>query len=490
MTAAVLRGATERINQEGRILGPPPVVTAPTLFNTPEADAVLSAMQVFPTDNPWNEDISRRPLLPNSDTMIAQIMADLSSSRRTLRAFFEMNFVLVPANQRLVPIDLFNYPDESEPGPYPIPPNLPVETWPLETGSLTLEEWQTDIQATGGDRHAIIVQPATGLVWETWLTQRVGTNWQASNGARFNLNSNALRPDGWTSADAAGLPMFPALVRYDECERGVVEHAVRLVVKRTRREYIYPARHFASSTTLTNVPAMGQRLRLKAGYGIPGTWSKQEKAVLRAMQKYGAMVADNGNFFSISVTPDQRWPAGAFDHLASVGITNFEVVSTTGPTEGPRSPGAARVSAGPDKTAAVGAAVMLEGAVSASSPTANRWELYSGPAAVSFTDAAHTNANTIFPAPGAYTLMLTAEDGIHAPVHDAVVVTAADSLILAVACVGSQATLRWAGGHPPYVVEKTETLSPLLWRPALTTDTANASVRLASPAVFFRVTAH
>src|SRR5262249_38214594 len=157
------------------------------------------------------------------------------------------------------------------------------------------------------------------------------TNWQAANGAKFDLKSNALRPADWTSGDAAGLSMFPALPRYDECQRGMVEHACRLVVYRTRKEYIYPATHYASSTpaTQTNVTAMGQRLRLKSGFLIPAAWSKEEKAILVGLKKYGAIVADNGNFFSISVTPDDRWAASAFSHLSTVGITNFEVIQTT-----------------------------------------------------------------------------------------------------------------------------------------------------------------
>ena len=227
----------ERINHEGRILGPLPAVASPTLFNTTNADAVLAAMQIFPVTNPWNEDISHRPTLPNSDAMIAQISADLASTRRSLRAFKEMNFVLVPDNQPTVPINFFDYPNESDldggtfpNGLYPIPPNLPVETWPSDTGGLTLSQWQQDVNGDGGDRHAIIVKPGTGFIWETWQAKLVGSNWEASNGAKFNLNTNGLRPAGWTSGDAAGLPMFPALVRFDECERGVVEHAMRIVV--------------------------------------------------------------------------------------------------------------------------------------------------------------------------------------------------------------------------------------------------------------------
>ena len=228
-----------RLNQEGRLLGPLPVVTEPILFNTTNADAVVSALQIFPVTNPWNEDISRRPLLGNSDAMIAQIMANLSPNHRRLAVEYEMNFVLLPDRQPRVPINFFNYPDESDldggaspNGLYPVPPSLPLETWPAGTGSQTLEEWQSS--DNDSDRHAIMVEPGAGLLWETWETRRVGTNWRASNGAKFNLASNTLRPAGWTSGDAAGLPMFPALVRFDEAERGRVEHACRLVVVKSR----------------------------------------------------------------------------------------------------------------------------------------------------------------------------------------------------------------------------------------------------------------
>ena len=329
-----LMASAQQVHPHGSI----PAVKAPTLFNTPEADAVVSDLQFMPRDNPWNEDISSRQLLPNSDAMIARVTADLAPNRRTLRLFQEMNFVLVPDNQPLVPIRFINYPAESDlnggkppVGLYPIPPNLPVET--SGTGLLTLEEWQQDKANTGGDRHAIIVQPGTGKFWETWEMKRVGESWQASNGAQFSLDSNGTRPKGWTSGDAAGLPMFPALVRYDECQRGEIRHAMRLVVKRTRVGPIYPATHSASvgKTTDPDIPAMGQRLRLKAGFAIPSDWTPQEKAVLAALKKFGAIVADNGGFFSISITPDDRYPKGCFDHLSTVGITNFEAIQTTGP---------------------------------------------------------------------------------------------------------------------------------------------------------------
>jgi hypothetical protein len=482
--------AAERINQEGRILGSPVVVTNATLFNTTQADLILSSMQIFPVTNPWNEDISRRPVLPNSDAMIAQITSDLLANRRTLRAFQEMNFVLVPDSQPAVPLAFVDYPDESDPSPYPIPGNMPIETWPTGTGSLTLQQWQQDTTNIGGDRHAIVVQPGKGSIWEMWQAKLAGTNWQASNGAKFNLSTNGLRPAGWTSADAAGLPMFPALPRYDECERGMVEHACRIVVARTRREYIYPATHFASTTspTQTNVPAMGQRLRLKAGFVIPPNWSKQEKAVLLALKKYGALVADNGGFFSISITPDNRWPPGAFDHLPTIGITNFEVIQTTGPNEGPRSAGAPRADAGPDLSVPAGSSAALQAFISwAASQPKVQWKLYSGPGTVTFADATQTNTTVTFSAPGLYTLMLCADDGVHAPAFDAVNITATDTITLGIAREGGNLRFAWAGGSGPYLLERLETLQSGSWSPVISTNTKTALLPIGSSSSFFRV---
>jgi hypothetical protein len=421
--------ADERINHEGRLLGPLPVVTAPLLFNTPEADAVVSAMQIMPVDSPWNEDISARPLLSNSAAMITQITNDLATDRRKLRPFFEMNYVFVPETQPKVSIDFFNYPDESDldggtgtHGLYPIPTNLPVETWPVETGSLTLDQWQADVNGDGGDRHSIMVKPGSGFIWETWMTQRVGAAWEASNGAKFNLASNTLRPDGWTSGDAAGLPMFPALVRYDECERGMVEHALRLVVKRTRAAYLYPATHQASAgnTTSANIPAMGQRLRLKASFAIPVAWTKEEKTVLLALKKYGAIVADNGGFFSVSVCPDNRFPDGCFDHLSTVAISSFEVIQTTTATTGPRSAGAPTANAGEDRAIPFGATTALAGTRTGTGTIA--WKTLAGPGTVSFANAASLNTTASFSLPGHYVLALSVADGTHAVTYDAVAV--------------------------------------------------------------------
>src|SRR5947207_9427547 len=394
----------ERINHEGRILGPAPVVTTPTLFNTPAADAIVSAMQILPRDNPWNEDISRSQVLPSSDAMIAQIKSDLGT-RQTLQPFYEMNYVLVPDNQPRVTIPFLDYPDESDldgggypSGSYPIPANQPIETWPRGTGNLTMQQWQMDANNNGGDRHGIMVAPGSGSFWETWQMKLTQSGWQASNGAKFDLNSNALRPAGWTSGDAAGLPMFPAVPRFDECERGMVEHAMRLAVAKTRREYIYPAVHYASTipASSTNYPAMGQRLRLKASFVIPSNWTIEEKAVLLGLKKYGAIVADNsGGFFSISVCPDDRFSSSAFNNLSTIDVSNFEVIQTTGPTEGPRSPGAPSVDAGADQTINNLSTTLAGTIVDPSGSARILWKLYSGPAPVNFANpnAASTLVN-------------------------------------------------------------------------------------------------
>lgn len=433
-------GAAERINHEGRILGPALSVDAPILFNTAGADAVVGAMQIMPRDNPWNEDISLRPVHPDSAAIMTRIRNDIpESNRKRLVAFKEMNYVLVPDDQPEVDIHFTDYPDESDDikpgtsdiGSYPIPGIMPVETWPSEWPGLTNNQWQRDINGEGGDRHSIIVMPGNGSFWETWHTLlTTGTPaWTAANGARFNIGTNALRPDGWTSGDAAGLPMFPALVRYDEGQRGVIEHALRIIVKRTRRAYIYPATHYASLLTDADLPVMGQRLRLKSSFTIPTSWSVQERAIAIALKKYGALVCDNGAFFSISVTPDDRWPSGCFHRLSTaatsdfVDITDFEVVQSTGPDEGPRSAGAPTANAGPDQTVALASGATLAGSATGTSIT-TQWSVYPGaPGAVTFANASALGTTATFSATGTYTLMLKASNTVHTPAYDAVVIT-------------------------------------------------------------------
>lgn len=496
---SALRLPAERINQEGRILGPLPVVTNSILFNTTNADAVVAAMQIFPVTNPWNECISNRPLLANSDAMIAQINSDAGSSHRVLELFQEMNFVLVPDNQPLVPFKFVTYPGDSDlnggtypSGLYPIPTNMPIEEWPTGTGSQTLAQWQTN--ANGDDRHSIIVQPGAGLIYETWMARLTNGNWVAANGAIFNLNTNGLRPDGRTSGDAAGFPMFPALVRFDECERGMVEHACRLVVVHSRSEHIYPATHDAGSVsaTQTNYPAMGQRLRLKASYVIPANWTKEEKALLLGLKKYGAMVADNSSsFFSISITPDDRWPANAFNDISSagIGITNFEVIQTTGTNEGPRSAGAPVANAGPDQTVVFGQPAQLACVVGfPNTPPVIQWKAYSGPGTVTFGNAAQTNTTANFSTPGVYTLELSADDSVHAVAYDAVVLTVVNGISVSIALNGTNVNVSWTGGSPPFVVQRTGALPASSWSNVVTTSAQSTNLPITNITGFFRVT--
>ena len=302
---------------------------------------------------------------------------------------------------------------------------MPIETWPRGTGSLTLEQWQRDVNNTGGDRHSIIVQPATGGDLGNVAGAAGQQRWEASNGAKFNLNSNALRPAGWTSGDAAGLPMFPALVRLDECERGMVEHALRLVVKQTRDGIYLPGDALGGigAGKLSESSRDGSAAALEGGFRHSGELDKQEKAVLLALKKYGALVADNGNFFSISVCPDDRFPSNCFQQSPTIDINNFEVVQTTGVNQGPRSPGAPTVNAGPDLEVLFPSSAALNGVVNEpSGAAAVLWYTYAGPGMATFADATNRQNGVTFSAPGSYTLMLRASDGVHAVAYDAVIV--------------------------------------------------------------------
>lgn len=301
-----------------------PEITAPVMFNTAEADRILAALQVFPPDNPWNEDISGLPVLENSREIIASVGPD-----KHLAYNLDMSFILVPGDQPKVPAKLLAYPDESDPGPYPIPDNAPIENWPLDGRSLI--DAQTAVEEH--DRHLIVVDPVNRMLYEFYRGHKTQSGWECSCAAIFDLKSNRLRPDGWTSSDAAGLPVFPAIIRYDEVERGMVEHAMRFTVRNTQRAYIYPATHFASRKTDPNLPRMGERFRLRADYDISG-FSPHVQAILKGLKKYGMFVADNGGDWRMSVAPDSR--IKGLDELGRLKGSDFEVVAATGPDEGPR----------------------------------------------------------------------------------------------------------------------------------------------------------
>jgi hypothetical protein len=301
-----------------------PEINQPVMFNTPEADKILAALQVFPPDNPWNEDISQLPVHPNSKKIIATIGPD-----RRLAYNLDMSFILVPPNQKKAPLKLLRYPDESDKGPFPIPDNAPIEDWPLDGRKLEDAQRLNDNR----DRHVIVVDPVNRMLYEFWQGRKTDDGWQASCAATFDLKTNKLRPDGWTSADAAGLPIFPAVIRYDEVERGLVQHAMRFTVRRTRRAYVYPATHFASKLTDVNLPRMGERFRLRQDFDLTG-FSPHVQAILKGLKKYGMFVADNGGDWRISVAPDRR--IKGLDELRKLKGSDFEVVKTTGAKEGPR----------------------------------------------------------------------------------------------------------------------------------------------------------
>jgi len=305
---------------------PMPSFPAPVMFGTPEADRILEALQVFPPGNAWNQDVSALPVHRDS----ARIVASIGAEKR-LGYNLDMGFVLVPPDQKRVPVKLLGYPEESDPGPYPVPDDAPIENWPLavnEDRAALPKPGQTleDFQRNGaGDRHLIVVDPVNGKLYEFYRARRTGAGWEASNEATFDLKTGALRPERWTSSDAAGLPVFPAVVRYDECERGKVEHAMRFTVQRTRRAYVLPATHWDGSSFDESLPRMGERLRLRASFDTSG-FPKHARAILEGLKTYGMFVADNGADWLISISPDRRLQG--LETLKRVKGSDFEVVDT------------------------------------------------------------------------------------------------------------------------------------------------------------------
>lgn len=275
-----------------------------------EGSPTIGNCPVFPADNPWNTEVSAFPVDPNSDAYIASISAD---GDEYLHADFGEHpdygipYIVVPGDQTPVPITFTEYGDESDPGPYPIPPDAPVEA--------------------GSDRHVLVIDGDNCYLYELYHAEYNGEGWNAGSGAVFDLLSNRLRPETWTSADAAGLPIFPGLVRYDEVMAGEISHALRFTVSRTQRAYIHPATHYASSSDDPNLPPMGLRLRLRADYDISG-YSGMSRVILEALRRYGMIVADNGTSWFISGATDSRWNDDDLNQLKTVPGSAFEVVQT------------------------------------------------------------------------------------------------------------------------------------------------------------------
>jgi len=272
----------------------------------------LAGCPVFPKSNAFNRDISKAPVHPRSSQYVRSIglgtnlHADFGSGRY---GDYGIPFRIVGKKQKKIPVKFTAYGDESDRGPYPIPLNSHIEG------------------GGEGDSHVIALQRGTCRLYELYRARRGKGRWLADSGAKFDLRSNRLRPAGWTSADAAGLPVFPGLARADEAASGRITHALRVTVSESQRGYIHPARHFASSSDDRSLPPMGLRLRLKAGYGL-GRFSGQTLAILKALKKYGLIVADNGSDWYISGTPDKRWNDDVLDQLKTVPGRAFEAVST------------------------------------------------------------------------------------------------------------------------------------------------------------------
>jgi hypothetical protein len=273
--------------------------------------ASIAGCPQFPADNPWNRDVSGDPVDPNSNNYINNI--NLNGSGTMVHPDFGSSltygipYTIVPSSQISIPVNFVDWPDQSDSGPYPIPSGAPIES--------------------GSDHHVLTAQFGVCKLFEMYNSSRLNDNWQASSGAIFDLRSNTLRSDCWTSADAAGLPILPGLARYDEVQAGIIRHALRFTVYRSQQAFIHPATHYASSLTDPNYPPMGLRMRLKANYDISG-FPHDSKVILGALKKYGMMLADNGSNWYVSGATDGRWNDLDLDHLKLVPGSAFEVVQS------------------------------------------------------------------------------------------------------------------------------------------------------------------
>jgi hypothetical protein len=273
---------------------------------------------VFPKSNPWNQPVDKLPVVANSAAIVQSIGAGGSVHADFGSGLYDgapigIPFTTVSRAQKKLHVS-FDYADESDKGPYPVPPNAPIEGG----------------RSSSGDRHVIVVDRDACKLYELYSAypQNGGKSWKAGSGAIWSMKSNRLRPAGWTSADAAGLPILPGLARYEELQKGGIDHALRFTALRTRRAFVYPARHFASNLNDAALPAMGQRLRLKAGFDVSG-FPKQARAVLQALKRYGMILADNGSSWYITGAPNEGWNNDDLHQLGRIKGSDFEVVDTS-----------------------------------------------------------------------------------------------------------------------------------------------------------------
>lgn len=297
---------------------------APTRADEPlqaQSAPTLGGCPVFPADNIWNTPVDNLPVDSNSTAYIntigatRHVHADFGSGvwPPGSNSPIGIPFDIVPLDQPLVQITSFLYDDESDPGPYPIPSNAKIEGGPNSTG----------------DRHVLVLRQDECKLYELYRAFPNGNGtWHADSGAVYNLNSNTLRPDTWTSADAAGLPILPGLVRYEEVAAGEINHAIRFTVPQTRKAHIWPARHNASDLTGSQYPPMGQRFRLRANFNVSG-YSHDAQVILIALKKYGMILADNGSAWYISGAPNPNWDNDVLHELDAVVGSDFEAVDVS-----------------------------------------------------------------------------------------------------------------------------------------------------------------
>lgn len=303
---------------------PPPTTSAPPTPTTttttappPPPGTSLSGCPNLPADNVWHAAVSDLPVHPRSAQYVSAIGSAKSAKTDFGAGQWEGGPIGIPityaSGAPKVPVH-FEYKDESDPGPYPVPLDAAIEGGPNATG----------------DRHVLVVDTAACRLYELYTARpRTDGSWDAGSGAIYDLRSNGLRPANWTSADAAGLPITPGLVRYEEVAAGRIDHAIRVTVPKSQRAYLWPARHAASDSTDQNLPPMGLRLRLKSTVDI-SSLPTQTRIIAQAMKTYGIMVADNGSPWYLSGTPDNRWDNDALRAIARLQGSDFEAVDTAG----------------------------------------------------------------------------------------------------------------------------------------------------------------
>ena len=327
------------------------LLAVPAFVVPVHAQPQIAGCAVFPADNVWNTPVDKLPVDAHSDQYVATIGASQPAHADFGSGLWDggpigIPFIDVPGTQPKVNVT-FDYNTESDHGGYPIPKNAPIEGGSQSTG----------------DRHVLVIDHDNCILYELYAAYpQTDGSWHAGSGAIFNLKSDALRPAGWTSADAAGLPITPGLVRYDEVAAGAITHAVRFTAPQTRKAYVWPARHYASDLTAANYPPMGQRFRLKAGFDV-STFAPQMQVILQGLKKYGMILADNGSSWYVSGAPDDRWDNDVLHQMSQLQGSDFEAVDESSLMADPNSGRVAGTAGAPVVSAIVNAASFRPGAI-------------------------------------------------------------------------------------------------------------------------------